>query len=54
LLALQEANGKLGYVQTGAESHRIPLYRVSNIEHSTGSLLLAGSEWLRLTASPSP
>lgn len=48
LLAVQEPNGKLGYVQPGAESPRVAVYRASNIEYATGAFLLAGSEMLRL------
>lgn len=48
LLAIQEPSGKLGYVQPGAESPRIAVYRASNIEYATGAFLLAGSEMLRL------
>jgi rhamnogalacturonyl hydrolase YesR len=48
LLAVQEANGKLGYVQPGAESPRVPLLRASNVEYATGALLLASAEWLKL------
>ncbi len=48
LLAIQEPNGKLGYVQPGAESPRVPVYRASNIEYATGAFLLAGSQFLRL------
>jgi rhamnogalacturonyl hydrolase YesR len=54
LLAVQEKNGKLGYVQPGAESPRVHFYRGSNVEYATGAYLLAGAEWLRLTASPLP
>ena len=48
LLAIQEPNGKLGYVQPGAESPRVPVYRASNLEYATGAFLLAGAEWLSI------
>ena len=48
LLAIQEPNGKLGYVQPGAESPRVPVYRTSNLEYATGAFLLAGAEWLSI------
>ncbi len=48
ILAIQEPNGKLGYVQPGAESPRVAVYRASNIEYATGAFLLAGAEMLKL------
>ena len=48
LLAIQEPNGKLGYVQPGAESPRVAVYRASNIEYATGAFLIAGAEMLKL------
>jgi rhamnogalacturonyl hydrolase YesR len=48
LLAIQEPDGKLGYVQPGAESPRVPVYRASNVEYATGALLLAAVEMLKL------
>jgi rhamnogalacturonyl hydrolase YesR len=52
LLAIQEPDGKLGYVQPGAESPRVPVYRASNNEYATGAFLLAGSEMLKLLPKP--
>lgn len=52
LLAIQEPDGKLGYVQPGAESPRVAVYRASNIEYATGAFLLAGAEMLNLWDKP--
>ena len=55
LLVIQESDGKLGYVQPGAESPRVAVYRASNIEYATGAFLLAGAEMLKLLHEhPSP
>ena len=52
LTALQEPDGKLGYVQPGAESPRVPVYRSTNNEYATGAFLLAAVEWLQMAPTP--
>lgn len=53
LVALIEENGKLGYVQPGAESARIPVWRSYNKEYATGGFLLACAELLQILDNPS-